>query len=58
MASNTGRVALSELLITPKISAVAVCCPVIREFARALLLGFEQADVLDRDHRLVGEGGQ
>ena len=26
------------------------------EFARALLLGFEQADVLDRDHRLVGEG--
>ena len=27
------------------------------EFARALLLGVEQPRVLDRDHRLVGEGG-
>jgi hypothetical protein len=26
------------------------------EFQRALLLGLEQAHVLDRDHRLVGEG--
>src|SRR5262245_55373652 len=28
-----------------------------REFARALLLGLEQPHVLDRDHRLIGEGG-
>ena len=28
-----------------------------REFARALLLGLEQPHVLDRDHGLIGEGG-
>ena len=28
----------------------------VRKRQRALLLGFEQAHVFDRDHRLVGEG--
>ena len=28
----------------------------LRKLARALLLGFEQPNILDRDHRLVGEG--
>ena len=37
---------------------VAVCCSKqLGEFARALLLRLEQPRVLDRDHRLVGEGG-
>ena len=38
-------------------SAVAVCCPSARQFARARLHLVEQPHVLDRDHRLVGKGG-
>ena len=44
-------------LITFSTSAVAVCCcRASREVARARLHLVEQAHVLDRDHRLVGEG--
>ena len=36
--------------MTPKISLVAVCC------SKRFLEFLEQPHVLDRDHRLVGEG--
>ena len=55
--SNTGWTSVGELEMTRRISPVAVCCSSVsvRSRLRALQL-LEQADVLDRDHRLVGEG--
>ena len=50
--SNTGCASAIELLMTCSTSAVAVCC------SSASLRLVEQAHVLDRDHRLVGEGLQ
>ena len=43
-------VSATELLITCSTSAVAVCC------SSASFVSLKQARVLDRDHRLVGEG--
>ena len=57
--SMTGWRSVGELEITRRISAVAVCCSsasVSSRFRASQLL--EQPDVLDRDHRLVGEGLQ
>ena len=51
-SSNTGCASATELLITRSTSAVAVCC------SSASLRLVEQPHVLDRDHRLVGEGLQ
>ena len=45
-----------RLLMTRRISLVAVCCSSdSSDRGSGLQLG-EQPDVLDRDHRLVGEG--
>ena len=55
--SNTGFRSKAERLITSSTSAVAVCC--CRDSPQLLgsCLNFvEQPRVLDRDHRLVGEG--
>ena len=49
-ASNTGCTSDGELAMTFRISAVAVCR------SSAFLGLVEQPRVLDRDHRLVGEG--
>src|SRR4051794_34656057 len=58
MASNTGCVSESELLMTSSTSDVAVCCSeCLGEFSRAGLNFLEQPGVLDCDHGLVGKGG-
>ena len=44
---------------TDNLEYLRCCCLLLQrfgEFARALLLCLEQPHVLDRDHRLVGEG--
>ena len=57
IVSNTGCRSPGELLITFSTSDVAVCCSSdFGEIVGALLYLVEQPDVLDRDHRLVGEG--
>src|SRR3989442_8001049 len=64
IVSNTGCTSVGELLITRRISLVAVCCS--RAHLRMgrckclvlLLQLVEQAHILDRDHGLVGEGLQ
>jgi len=53
--SSTGWMSVGELLITRRISAVAVCCS--RASARTGVLGLqltEQPRILHRDHGLVG----
>jgi hypothetical protein len=65
MASNTGCVSVSELLMTLSIPEVAVCCSsaslksLVRWDSSFVLCctSSKQPHVLDRDHRLVGEGG-
>jgi len=47
--SNTGCASATEPLMTLRISADARCC------SSASRVSFEQAHVLDGDHRLVGE---
>ena len=49
-ASSTGWRSVGELAITRRTSLVAVCC----SSASSELL--KQTDVLNRDHRLIGEG--
>jgi hypothetical protein len=49
MMSNTGCTSVGDSLITFSTSVVAVC----RSSASFVLV--EKPDVLDRDHRLVGE---
>ena len=57
MAWNTGSSSPGELEMTCSTSEVAVCCSSdSRKLARARLHLVEQPHVLDRDHRLVGEG--
>ena len=50
IASNTGARLPGEALITCNTSAVAVCC------SSASRCSVDQPRVLDRDHRLIGEG--
>ena len=57
MASNTGSSSPGELLMTCSTSEVAVCCSSDSADRGALLHVVEQPHVLDRDHGLVGEGG-
>ena len=58
MAWNTGSSSPGELEMTCSTSEVAVCCSSASvKLARARLHLVEQPHVLDRDHRLVGEGG-
>ena len=55
--SKTACRSNAERLMTFSTSAVAVCCCSASERSlRARLHLVEQADVLDRDHRLIGEG--
>ncbi len=56
MMSNTGCTSVGELLMTRRISAVAVCCPSasVRSRLRASS-SCEEADVLDGDDRLVAK---
>ena len=57
IASKTGWTSVGELEMTRRISLVAVCCSsasVSSRFRASELR--EQPHVLDRDHRLVGEG--
>ncbi len=57
IASSTGCRSVGELLITRRISLVAVCCSrAIGEGLVALLQLLEQPRVLDRDYGLIGEG--
>ena len=57
MVSNTGWTSVGELQMTRRISLVAVCCSSVSVRSRLRVSSScEQADVLDRDHRLVGEG--
>ena len=57
MVSNTGSRSQGERLMTLSTSAVAVCCSSASASSSVrCLLGLEQPHVLDRDHRLVGEG--
>ena len=56
MASSTGWTSVGARLMTPRTSPVAVCR--VRVWASSSLRALqfrEQAHVLDRDHRLVGE---
>ena len=56
MASNTGWVSLRDLLMTPRISAVVVCCSKrLGQIAGALAQLAEQPRVLDGDDGLGGE---
>ena len=55
MVSNTGCTSVCDWLITRRISLVAVCCSSASVRSIACLELIEQAHVLDRDHRLVGE---
>ena len=50
IVSNTGCTSVCELLITRRISLVAVCC------SRRSCNSVNKPYVLDRDHGLVGEG--
>jgi hypothetical protein len=52
---NTPSNSPGELLMTRNTSEVAVCCSSDSESSRVRAF-LEQAYVLDRDHRLVGEG--
>ena len=57
MASKTGSSSPGELEMTCSTSEVAVCCSSASDkLARPRLHLVEQPHVLDRDHRLVGEG--
>ena len=57
MARSTGWRSVGELAITRRISAVAVCCSSASVSSRLRASELrEQPHVLDRDHRLVGEG--
>ena len=47
-----------ELQMTFRTSDVALCCSATRIARGALLFGFEQPYVLDRNQRLIGEGVQ
>ena len=57
IVSNTGCTSVGELLMTRRISLVAVCCSSasVRSRLRASQL-LEQPHVLDGDDGLVGEG--
>ena len=56
--SSTGCRSNGERLMTLSTSAVAVCCSSASLSSRVRCLHLvEQPRVLDRDHRLVGEGG-
>ncbi len=58
MASKTGSSSPGELEMTRSTSEVAVCCSSdFGELGGARLHLVEQPHVLDRDHRLVGKGG-
>ena len=57
IVSKTGWTSVGERLMTRRISAVAVCCSSASVRSRLLSSQLvEQPRVLDRDHRLVGEG--
>ena len=57
IVSKTGWTSVGELEMTRRISPVAVCCSRVSvEIAVARLQLLEQADVLDGDDGLVGEG--
>ena len=55
--SNSGASSSRELLIAPSTSDVAVCCSSDSARSRSRPHLFKQTNILDRDHRLVGEGG-
>ena len=58
MASNTGPSSPGELEMTFSTSLVAVCCSSDSDSSSVRCLHLvEQPHVLDRDHRLVGKGG-
>ena len=55
--SNTGWISVGELAITPKISLVAVCCSSASVSSRLrACCSLNKPCVLNRDHRLIGEG--
>src|SRR5262249_54266633 len=56
IASKTGCKSPGEPEMTCSTSEVAVCCSSDSVSSRARLHLIEQAHILDRDHRLVGEG--
>ena len=56
MTSNTGWISVGELAMTPRISLVAVCCSNASVRSVTFLQFFEQPNVLDGDHGLVGKG--
>ena len=55
MVSSTGCRSNGERLMTLSTSAVAVCLLAIGQFAVRACTSSNSRDVLDRDHRLVGE---